>query len=374
MLGRGVLSRLHCLTQHESNTLTLYVDLDQGSRANRHGGFVVQAESLLKTLRSGEADDHQLDSAARRAVQLMSGVEPSGRSAMVVVHPESGLEEIHQAGVSFSPSAYWRRGAFLRPVVEAMDEHERYAVVLADAKQARIFTVHLGEIREHRHLFSEAGPRTRAVGVDQWRAEKRQDRHREQEVATHAKSVLDALRDLAIEAPFDRLIVAGLPRTTAQIARLLPGRLHGKLVETLSLSVSASEQEVFEGTVEVQRRMEREQECRVIDGLFSEMHEGGKAIAGLDDVCQAVSEMRVWTLVYDQSMDADGGECRECGLLTIKTAGFCPQCRAGLQPVGQLVDRLAQVVLDTGGRVEAVSGGAAEDLRAIGSIGAFLRY
>ena len=46
MLGRGVLSRLHCLTQQESNTLTLYVDLDQGSRANRHGGFLVQAEAM----------------------------------------------------------------------------------------------------------------------------------------------------------------------------------------------------------------------------------------------------------------------------------------------------------------------------------------
>ena len=101
MLGRGVLSRLHCLTQQESNTLTLYVDLDQGSRANRHGGFLVQAEAMLKNLRSESGDDQQLDDAAQRAVRLMSDIEPQGRAAMVVVHPETGLEEIHQAGVHF---------------------------------------------------------------------------------------------------------------------------------------------------------------------------------------------------------------------------------------------------------------------------------
>ncbi len=154
----------------------------------------------------------------------------------------------------------------------------------------------------------------------------------------------------------------------------MPRRLHGKLVESISLAVTAGEKEVLEGTVEVQRRMERDQECRVVEGLLSEMHEGGRAVAGLEDVCGVVSELRVWTLVYEQSMDAEGGECRECGVLATKTSGFCPRCRAGLQPVSQLVDRLAQVVLETSGRVEVVSGAAAEDLKAVGSIGALLRY
>ena len=196
MLGRGVLSRLHCLTQQEGKTLTLYVDLDQGARANRHGGFLVQAEGLMRSLRAEVGDDPGLDHALDRAVRLVSDLEPRGRSAMVVVHPETTLEEIHQAWVRFPSSAYWRRGAFLRPVVEAMDENERYAVVLADARQARLFTVYLGEIAEYGHLLAETGARSRGVGVDQWRAEKRQERHHDQEVTAHAKAIIDALNDL----------------------------------------------------------------------------------------------------------------------------------------------------------------------------------
>jgi peptide subunit release factor 1 (eRF1) len=374
MLGRGVLSRLHCLTQHDSNTLTLYVDLDQGSTANRRGGFVVQAEAMLKNLRCDCEGDSQLDRAANRAAALVADVAPQGRSAVVVVHPESGLEEVYQADVPLASSAYWRRGAFLRPVVEAMDEHERYAVVLVDSKQARIFSVKLGEIVEHSHLWSDAGTRARAVGVDQWRAEKRQERHHEETLAVHAKAVIDALRDLAVEGPYDRLIVAGPPKATAHLIRLLPRRLHGKLLETLSLPITATEKQVLEGTLEVQSRMEREQESRLVSGLFSELHEGGKAVIGLEPVCAAVSEMRVWTLVYCRRMDAEGSECRDCGTFSTKTSGFCPRCRSGLQPVGQLIDRLSQVVLETGGRVEAVDGSPADVLEKEGSIGALLRY
>ncbi|MCD4750137.1 MAG: host attachment protein [Thermoanaerobaculales bacterium] len=374
MLGRGVLSRLHCLTQQDSNTLTLYVSLDQGARANRNGGFVVQAEALLSHLRSEHEADPALERAAGRAAELISGVEPQGRAAVVVVHGDTGLEEIHQVGVSFPSSVYWRRGAFLRPVVEAMDEHERYGVILADSKRARLFTVYLGEITEHRHLWSDTGGRAKAVGVDQWRAEKRQQRHHDEELAAHAKRVIDAIRDLGLEAPFDRLIVAGPQRAASQIVRLLPKRLHGKLVETLSLPVGAPERDVLKGILEVQKRMERGQEARLVEGLLSELHEGGRAVAGLEEVSAVVSEMRVWTLFYDQRLDAEGGECRDCGIFTTKTSGFCPRCRAGLEPVGMLVDRLAQVVLETGGRVEAVAGAPAEDLRAVGSIGALLRY
>ena len=40
MIGRGVLSRLHTLTQEEGPTLTLYVDIDQNKQANRRRGFM----------------------------------------------------------------------------------------------------------------------------------------------------------------------------------------------------------------------------------------------------------------------------------------------------------------------------------------------
>jgi peptide chain release factor subunit 1 len=374
MLGRGVLSRLHCLTQQESSTLTLYLDVDQNKQANRNRGFAVQAEALLKELKAKNGRDQQLSRAATRALDLVEDLEPSGRSALVVVHPDSGLSELHQLSVGLPVSAHWGRGAFLRPVVEAMDEHERYGVVLTDTNRARLFTVYLGEIVEHEDLISPTSPRTRALGTDQWRSQKRQDRRHEEETAYHAKRVIDALHDLSLEAPFDRLIVAGPKKATAQLIRLLPRRLHGKLVETISMPMGAAKSDILEGILAVQDRMEREQEQALVEGIIGELHEGGKAVAGLASVVAAVNQARVWKMAYIKDFKTTGGECRGCASFTVEQSGVCSSCGGAVQAVPNFVDRLNQSVLEVGGQVEVVDGAAAVALAKQGSIAALLRY
>jgi peptide subunit release factor 1 (eRF1) len=374
MLGRGVLSRLHTLTQHKTHALTMYLDIDQNKQSNRKRGYIVQAEALLKDLRARHGRSQRLDSAVDQAIKLVRGLRPEGRSALIVVHPASSLAEAHQASLPFAPSAHWRRGAFLRPVVEAMDEHERYGVVVTDNKRARLFTVYMGELTEHDDLFSETTQRTRALGSDQMRSQKRRDRHHEQEVASHAKKVIDALHDLALRTPFDRLIVAGPPKAAGQLVRLLPRRLQGKLVETVSMRLGASRKEVLNKILAVQRRMERQQEAVLVDGVLAELRDGGKAVAEFASVLDAVNQGRVWKLVYGKGLKVEGGECRDCGSFSPHAVGPCVYCGGAVQAVSHCVDRLTQSVLEMGGRVEVVDGPAAEDLRKYGSIAALLRY
>ena len=265
MLGRGVLSRLHTLTQEEGLTLTLYVDIDQNKQANRKRGFAVQAEAMLKVLKAEHGPDRKLADASRRALDLVKKVKPKGLSALVVVNLPTKTAELHQLQVPLAASVHWRQGAFLRPIVEAMDEHERYAVVLTSTQRARIFTITMGELTEHDDLISDTGRRTKATGSDQWRAEKRHDRRHDEEVTLHAKRVIDALHDLALRGPFDRLILAGTPKATAQLERLLPRRLQGKLVRTIAMPMTATTKEVMAGILKIQERMERDQEtihCR----------------------------------------------------------------------------------------------------------------
>ena len=374
MLGRGVLSRLHCLTESDDPTLTLYLDIDQNRQSNRNRGFEVQADAMLKGLRAGHGDDPGLAAAAARAHELVAGLDAQAVTALLVVHPVSGLEEVHQLRVPLAVSCHWRRGAFLRPVVEAMDEHERYGVVLTDQQRARLFTLYLGELEEHTDLLSPTGQRTATTGTDHWWSQKRFQRHHEQEVAAHAKRVVDALHDLSLRAPFDRLIVAGPIHAASQVARLLPRRLHGKLAETVALPVTASRREVLDRVLEVQQRMERRHEEELMAGVRGELHEGGKAVAGLAPVVDAVNHGRVWTLLYVKGFVADGGECRGCGGFTVVSEGACETCRGSVEAVPFLVDRLSQTVLEGGGRVDVVDGAAAEQLLGIGAIAALLRY
>jgi peptide subunit release factor 1 (eRF1) len=374
MLGRGVLSRLYCLTQQETNTLTLYVDIDQTTQANRNQGYLVQGQALLKELRAHHPDDDRLRRVADRAVELLAGIEPQGKTALVVVHPEVDLAEVHTLRLHLPTAAFWRRGAFLRPVVEVMDEHERYGVVLTDKQRARIFSVYLGEIVEHNDLFSPTSQRTQATGHDQIWSQKRQQRHHDQEVAVHAKRVVDALHDLSLRSPYDRLIVAGPKEATLQVARLLPRRLHGKLVETISLPVTATTREVMERILEIQRSIERDQEVALVEGVLAELHDGGRAVVELSPVIEAANQGRVWKLIYAKGFSAEGGECSGCGGYSHLQSGICPLCGGELRPVAGFLDRLSQGVLEVGGQVEVVDGAAAETLAGLGSIAALLRY
>jgi len=374
MLGRGVLSRLHTLTQQKTLTLTLYLDVDQNKTANRRRGFEVQAEALLKDLRSSHGRSVRLDKAAEIALALVHKLRPAGKAALVVVHPETDLQEIFQLEVPFAALAHWRRGAFLRPIVEAMDEYERYAVVLTDAKRARLFTVFMGELTEHEDLISETSQRTRSMGADQMRAQKRRDRRHDEEVALHAKRVIDAIHDLALHAPFDRLIVAGTPKAASQLARLLPKRLRGKLTGTVSMSVGASQKEVLKKILSVQHKMEREQESLLVEGVLAELHDGGKAVADFASVLDAVNQGRVWKLFYAKGLKKVGGECSDCGSYAPDPTGPCTYCGGNVQRLPQCVDRLTQSVMEMGGQVEVIDGPAAKALAPHGEIAALLRY
>jgi len=374
MLGRGVLSRLHTLTQQETLTLTLYLDTDQNKPVNRKRGFVVQAEALLKDLKATHGPDRRLVDATRRALDLASALRPKGLAALVVVNVPAKLAELHELNIPMATSAHWRRGAFLRPVVEAMDEHERYGVVLTSTTRARIFTVYLGEITEHEDLISDTTSRARALGTDQWRSQKRRDRHHDEEVALHVKRVIDALHDLALRQPFDRLIIAGTSKATAQLTRLLPRRLQGKLVRTVSMPVTASRKEVLAGVLKLQLRMEREQETSLVQGIEAELHDGGKAVVGFGAVLDAVNHGRVWKLVYGKGTTVEGGECSDCGAYSPHGSGSCEYCGGDVNRVAQCLDRLSQSVMDMAGQVEVVDGPAARRLEKHGSIAALLRY
>ncbi len=374
MLGRGVLSRLHCLTESDAPTLTLYLDIDQNRQSNRNRGFEVQSDALLKAVRAEHPGEPDLEAAMTRVRELVAGLEPQGSTALVVVHAATGVEEIHQMQLSLAASCHWRRGAFLRPVVEAMNEHERYGVVLTDKQRARLFTLYMGELVEHSDLLSPTTRKTSTTGTDRWWSQKRFQRHHDEEVAAHARRVVEALAELALRAPFDRLIIAGPTEAAAQVARVLPRRLHGKLAETVPMSVTASHREVRDRLTEVQRRMERRHEEALVAGVIAELHEGGKAVAGLEAVLEALNHGRVWTLLYAKGFAPLGGECRGCGGFSTVAEGFCPTCRTRLVPEEKLVDRLNQAVLELGGRVEVLDGRAAEQLNGLGSVAALLRY
>jgi peptide subunit release factor 1 (eRF1) len=146
------------------------------------------------------------------------------------------------------------------------------------------------------------------------------------------------------------------------------------VVASLSLPVGASEGDVHEATIAVERRVERAVEKKLVEELLTAAAKTDQAVVGLDATIDAMRESRIWKLVYAEAVSARGGECSKCSALFVEEHRTCAYCRGKVQRLDDLVARLVERTLDLNGKFEQVRGEAAERLRQAGGVGAFLRY
>ena len=101
MLGRGVLSTLYTLSQQRTYTLTLYLDIDQNKQSNRRRGYVVQAEALIKGLKSQQARSDRLETACKQALTLIRTFKPKGKTALIEISEFPGpIRALSLAGMA----------------------------------------------------------------------------------------------------------------------------------------------------------------------------------------------------------------------------------------------------------------------------------
>ncbi len=372
MIRHRDIEQLQELSQAPGRTLTVYLDVDQTNAANRKRQFETHLKDLLRQLRAAHPDDEELPGAVTDVEEIVKRIEPAGRTLVLARHRGLGVTFRKVLKLSLPSGAYWGSGAFLRPLVEALDEHERFGIVLVDSKRARLFTVFLGEIEEHRDLISQVPPRPDSPSSDKLRSASRLQRHHDESVSGHVRMVAGELGHLFDHLEVDRLIIGGSVEVASELARILPKRLRGRLVEVLPVPITASPDDILARTSEVQTSLERAEELKVVRDLLKEVRKGGRAVAGLPATLDAVNRGRVWKLVYLQGLNLEGGYCGSCQALLDPADTRCPLCGQPVEPEPHLVDRMSRVVLERGGHVEMVDGPAAEALRQVGEVAALL--
>jgi peptide chain release factor subunit 1 len=372
MIRHRDLEQLQQLSQAPGKTITLYLDVDQTNTANRKRQFEIHLRDLLRQLRNEHPKDDDLARSTTEVEEIVKRIEPAGRTLVVARHRALGLTFRKILRVPLPSGAYWTPGAFLRPLIEALDEHERYGIVLVDSKRARLLTVFMGEIEEHQDLISNTPPRPDAPSGDKLRSQPRMERHHDESVASHVRTVAAAMGRLLVNLEVDRLIIGGSVDAAAELGRVLPKRLRGRLVETLPIPVTSPAEEILARTSEVQTRLERAEELEVVRDLLKEVRKGGRAVAGLGHTLDAINRGRVWKLVYLNGLSLEGGTCPNCNVLLDPAETVCPVCQQPSHDEPHMVDRMSRAVLEHGGHVEMVDGPAAEALRAVAEVAALL--
>jgi peptide subunit release factor 1 (eRF1) len=372
MIRHRDIEQLQLLSQAPGSTLTLYLDVDQTNVANRKRQFETSLHDLLRQLRAAHPDDVDLPVACTEVAEIVKRIEPAGKTLVLARHPNLGVTFRKLLHLPLPSLAFWGNGAFLRPLLEALDEHERFGVVLVDQKRARLLTVFLGEIEEHRGLISDIPPRPEAPSSDRLRSQPRMERRHDESVSSHLRMVATELARLLDHLEVDRLIVGGAVEVGSELVRQLPKRLRGRLVEVLPIPIGASPDEILSRTSEVQVRIERANELETVRDLLKEVRKGGRAVAGLSATLDAINQGRVWKLVYSQGLRLAGGVCPTCNVLVDPADELCPLCGKPVDREERMVDRMARTVLERGGHVEMVDGPAAEALRQVAEVAAIM--
>lgn len=366
--------------------LSVYLLTDPTTQPGRnlHAQFSDLARALKAQFADAPATEEEIERLLPFVAREIEALGTPPRGMAVFAAQGGAFVRTVRVPVRVKPAIYWGATPYLRPLLAALDEFERTLVVLLDKERARFFRVFLQQIEEiadiedvHPARHRQTGGAPSHVGVD-WRqggwARGAIPRHEEMHVLWHAKRAADTLARLADRERVDRILVGGTPEVVAEFRRLLPKPLQSRVAGEIHAPMYAPPSEVLAAVQSAEEAAERAAEERLIDDLIEQVG-SGRGLFGLADVTAAVNERRVYLLVVAEGMQAVGSRCARCGLLSTDTdIPACPACGGAMARVADLVEALAERVLDLNGRVEEVRGHAAERLHARGGIAALARY
>ena len=360
-----------------SPVLSVFLDTDQSREINLERAFGAVLKDMLREIRQKLDKEAQpeFDADAERIRQFVAEYRDVKRGLVVFCDASEKLFWHRELNVRVRNRARWDETPQVRPLIEMLDEYERYAVVLTDRKQARFFTIFLGEI-EIRGQAEAPMEVTRIdeIGTDHIESQMTIQHKADQHAHLHLKNVAELTARLARVREFDRLILAGPVEATSELSGLLPKALRAKVVRQISLPINGSDALVLEETLKVEAEIEREHETELVRQLIDAAPAHRKAVVKLAPTIQAIQEQRVWQLIYADGFAPPGAQCGNCKALYAGEKAACDYCGQAVKGVSDFIDRAAERVLEMQGRVEEVRGLAAESLQEYGNIDAFLRW
>lgn len=245
---------------------------------------------------------------------------------------------------------------YVRTLLGVLDEYARSCVAIVDRASAQIWEIYQDEMREVARFRDQALRKPNYAGG---LAEDRV-RNRAGELAKrHFRKVAQTLTDLfqADGDAFDLLIIGGHDYEVPAFIESLPHEpdLRQRIAGTFRIDPStAPVAEIRASADAIVRRYERDQEKQLVSEISDRVAAGGLGAAGLASCLWAGSSAAVQTLLIDEGASVPGVACDQSGWLAL-SGGTCPLCGQPTRTSPDIIDELAQAVIDEGGSVRHVA-------------------
>lgn len=131
---------------------------------------------------------------------------------------------------------------YLKPLEEALEKHNRYLILLVDREKARLLTVNLGEIEEHKDVFNGEVPQNVKAKKIDWGRDDKILRHIEDHLHRHLQIIAKATKEFAKGKNINFLIIGGHAQMLPKIKKHLPYPLNkmvrGEFITELNIPLS----------------------------------------------------------------------------------------------------------------------------------------
>ena len=376
MISKADLVPLNEYKAATGRVLSVYLDIDQSNTANLNRNFELAFESKIKEaarMFEEEYEQRDFDGCIAEVRKVLARYEPRARG-LVIFARSTGSVWMRELNVPVPTEVYWGASPHIKQFLEALDEFETYGVVLTDKSHSRIFTVSLGAIQKHADVHAMQPVRhVKSAGTDHLYSQSHLQRRADEHALSHLKRVVQLLDHVWKFNPFDRLVLAGATEATSELFRLLPKPMRARVVASAPLWADASESQIVEEVLFIGRKAERTLEIEKAELLIAASAKGHGA-TGLYSTLDALNANRVRELVYSQDFSALGGACGQCDAVFPSDMMNCEFCGMPVKPADDLAEAAIAKALSEGAAIEQFRGEAAEKLKAVGGIGAFLRY
>ncbi len=264
---------------------------------------------------------------------------------------------------------------YTSPLVDLLDNYQKYGVLLVDKRTARVFLVFLGDIEEYGIIHHEDVPGKHKKGGWFALAEKRYERHIEHHVKMHLKDVIDKLDDFLKIKEIKKLIVTGPDEAIHELMKMLPENIKGKIVGRAFMEKYASTEDILERIMPVIQEYEQMKKSKTLEELITRSRKNDNAVLGVDDVIKYLRNRRVMKVVIPKDFELEGSVCEGCGFSSSQKLEKCIECGASMVRVNNLLERVTEMAIESGAIVEVLKEDKDRNLLIEnGVVGAFLKF
>ena len=361
----------------DSLILSLYVNIDQSNAANLNRGFETNVDGLFRQVaesqNSNEGSRKRFDVECRHIRQFLTGYVPKGKALVVFSDSKQDFWWQRDLQVELATGVRWSPQPWVRPLLEVIEETDRFGVVLIDKHRARILAADAAGIEQQAEILSDVPNKHATTGTDHIWSQGQMDRDHTKHVQWHAKRVADELAVLIDRLRLSRIVIGGPVEATSVFIGTLPKRIQQMIIGTVTTPVDAGHDRLVAELRAVQEKAEHQDEVKLVDAMITAAMKGERAVLGVPKTLNAIHEGRVYKMVIARDFRVAGKECSSCNVLVSDGDEKCAFCGEKLQTAPDLINRASRRVLDMGGKVQLISGEAAAQLGEAG-VGAVLRF